>query len=348
MIDIKPQDAAMDEQARRWVVVMASAEPSGETRRAFNHWLGEDPRHEEVYAEALNVWNALEQIPRLRTAAREADLSRFAPQQPSSQLELRTRPWMRRHARLVAGIAATLVLAILAATLASPGFMDWRSTEYATRVAEIRDIKLADGSVVTLGARSRIEVRFNDDERRIKLLAGEAFFSVAKNPLRPFYVTADTTLVRVVGTQFEVHRGVERVRVSVAEGRVEVATGNEHRLFTPSAPAQTTVLTPGQEILTTRERQPTLARATERTGPTAAWRAGRLFYDGTPLVDVVADINRYYDGRVQIGAPEIGRLRITGSFRTDRIDHLLANLQQILPIVVEHDATDTVVLLPRR
>jgi transmembrane sensor len=349
MNEMERQPTDAEEQARRWVVVMAGEEPSNETRKAFNHWLAEDRSHQAAYADAQNVWNALEHIPRLRAAAHSIDLSRYAVAQPIEEIERKTPPWMRTHARFITGIAATLVVAILTVMLTSSNVLNWRGTQYATAVAEIRDIRLADGSVVTLGARSQIEVRYDDSERRVKLLAGEAFFSVAKNPHRPFYVTADNTVVRVVGTQFEVHRGVEQVRVSVAEGRVEVATSNERRFFAPlTAPAQTAVLTPGQEILTSRASDAAPVRAVERVSPPAAWREGRLFYDGAALIDVVADVNRYYAGRIELASPEIGRLRITGSFRTDRIDQLLANLQQILPVVAEHDGTDTVILKLQR
>jgi len=79
-----------------------------------------------------------------------------------------------------------------------------------------------DGTVITLGGRSRVAVRFSDDRREVTLLSGEAFFAVAHNPRQPFLVAVERNRIRDIGTKFEVSRGDAEIRVGVLEGRVEV------------------------------------------------------------------------------------------------------------------------------
>ena len=49
---------------------------------------------------------------------------------------------------------------------------------------------LTDGSIVRLKAGAQIDVHFSDAFRRVSLLRGQAYFQVAKNPRRPFIVSA--------------------------------------------------------------------------------------------------------------------------------------------------------------
>jgi len=89
-------------------------------------------------------------------------------------------------------------------------------------VGEQRSIALADGSIIDLNARSRIRVRLSKDERDVELLQGQALFHVAKDNSRPFVVRSDTTVVRAVGTEFDVYRKKNGTVITVLEGRVVV------------------------------------------------------------------------------------------------------------------------------
>ncbi len=78
---------------------------------------------------------------------------------------------------------------------------------------------LSDGSVVTLNADSRIDVHMDQHQRNI-LLRGEAIFKVAHDESRPFFVHAEHTTVRAVGTQFNVYaRPDGSTTVAVLEAR---------------------------------------------------------------------------------------------------------------------------------
>ena len=79
------------------------------------------------------------------------------------------------------------------------------------------NVTLADGTVVTLNAESRLKYpeEFVGEVREVELL-GEAYFNVAKSG-NPFVVNVDSSKIRVYGTQFNVkgrrHKMIETVLV---------------------------------------------------------------------------------------------------------------------------------------
>ena len=83
-------------------------------------------------------------------------------------------------------------------------------------------LTLEDGSVVELNHGGKLEIDFSSETRRVRLVRGEANFTVAKNPERPFVVNAGGVDVRAVGTVFNVRLAREAVEVVVSEGRVKL------------------------------------------------------------------------------------------------------------------------------
>lgn len=66
---------------------------------------------------------------------------------------------------------------------------------------------LNDGSIVYLNTRSRVEEQFSRQARNVRLLEGEAMFSVEHDRARPFRMISDDTVIQAIGTQFNVYRG---------------------------------------------------------------------------------------------------------------------------------------------
>lgn len=207
--------------------------------------------------------------------------------------------------------------------------------EYRTRIAEIRELKLDDGSRVTLGARSEISrIAFSDDSRRVKMGVGEAFFEVAKAPDRPFLVEAGDTLIRVVGTRFDVKFDGAAVKVSVLEGVVRVMPG---KAGTSAADRPYVTLSAGEQAIVPNMAA-TLPRPTAIRGtPPGSWREGRLSYADAPLSEVIADANRYRTGRITIVSPSLRDEPVTAAFKTSETDQMLDMLATGLNVqVIRH------------
>lgn len=114
-------------------------------------------------------------------------------------------------------------------------------------------VLLADGSSVLLQPNSRISYPrdFNKQTKREVYLVGEAFFEVAKNPHKPFFVYADNLITKVLGTSFTVrayeHKAVD---VTVKTGRVSVFTRTDKERVEKQESVQLSglVLTPNQRV----------------------------------------------------------------------------------------------------
>ena len=307
---VTDEDGVMAD-ASAWLARLQRDDVTEHDGLEFEAWLAAAPGNRSAYRRALAVWHEFETcadevLADLRDEARRAPVRR-AP----------TRRW------LVAGagsaIAAGLAVAVLPSVLAPP-----EPVTYATGKGEQRKITLADGSIVDLHAESRLSVRFTRSERQVVLADGQAIFDVTHDERRPFTVEASGRVVRVVGTQFDVRNRQGDLRVTVANGKVQVrpaAAGGSGRAF---------LLTRGQRL----EIGHTGIAKLQTVNPQEAldWRIGRLVYRAEPLANVVADLNRQFVEQVEISDPALGSMPITGVIVLDDQAAVMTRLSLMLPI----------------
>ncbi len=325
-------------QAREWLVRLHAGDLSAETREGFEAWIAQSTAHRTAFREAEQIWRDFDYV------ARKADLTAAEP-----SIFERAMAWLQaafaRPAYAFGGAAATIAMfalvAINATNLRAPDQIAL-TPDFATAIAEIREITLEDGTIVTLGAKSEIAAAFSGDARRVTLLTGEAFFDVAKDASRPFYVAADDTVVRVVGTKFDVKRSAGQVHVAVLEGVVEVMK-DEALTSTADSQAQKQVLTAGLQVSVERRQSVPTASPLENIEP-GAWRDGRLAYDNVRLKVIVDDVNRYAERPLRIASSDLEDLRLTTAFRTSEIPQMLEVLEVVQPIEVDDSGAGPIVL----
>ncbi len=340
--------------ARHWLLRLSLESPTAEERAQFAAWCAQDPRHAAAYRRFESIWQGAALLEELEPLARV----------PSAR-----NPWWRRlRASLAIRPLRWAASASLTAAIAALGLWSLLTpTHYATGIAEVRDIHLSDGTDIILGANSSLAVAFRHHERRVTLESGVAFFSVVKNPLRPFIVLVGDEEVRDVGTQFEVRREPTGMRVAVLEGTVEVmpvpkrATekggGARHSVRLPRitpvssimirnrAPIAPILLTAngssGARILTAG-REVTIGANGVIPDPQvmpsvepAAWRYGRLVYVDTPLKDIIADANRYSREPIEIEDASVANIRVSVTYPSDQIEQMVSALAHSLSLKVE-------------
>jgi transmembrane sensor len=138
--------------------------------------------------------------------------------------------------------------------------------------------------------------------------------------------------VRVTGTVFDVIRTADRLRVTVAEGRVHFADPVAEREASLSAGDQL-VYSAGVGMRLQRV-DPSLA---------SSWQHGYLVYKKATLADIVDDLNRYFARKVVIADAAASNQTFSGVLRIDGEEVVLNRLSHLLPVRPEY--RDRVVLL---
>lgn len=143
-------------------------------------------------------------------------------------------------------------------------------------------ITLPDGTAVWVNAASelRFPEHFGDTERRVHL-KGEAYFEVAKDTKRPFFVETEEMDIRVLGTHFNVSAYGKNIKTSLAEGSVEVMND-----------IQSVVIVPGQSVEWNNGNLNVRTTNLERD---LAWKNNVFYFKNDNIVNIANQLKRWYD-----------------------------------------------------
>lgn len=277
----------IEDQALDWVI--RQRDPAFDDWEPFTAWLSADPRHADVY-QAM--------------AVADADMAEIVARPMPRPLPVKPAPapvrGVGRRRWLGGALAASLVAAF------GIGVLVPRSDPYVIETApgQHRTIALKDGSRIDLNGGTRMTLDRNDG--RIAVLErGEAAFTVIHNERDPFEVRVGDALLRDVGTAFNVVRTGGVTAVQVSEGAVVYNPDNE------------AVTLPAGRTLRADDDGTRLVVGEIQPGLIAAWREGRLVYDGAPLADVAADLSRNL-GIPIATAPDVAARPIRAVITLDR------------------------------
>jgi transmembrane sensor len=324
----KPHDGRIAAPASDWLLRLDGA--SAAEQVAFLEWLMESASHVDEFLLATAFHEELSGIDlrsqhRIRTGVADG-WANVVPLQPAAPRLSSPAPRWRRPTAWAS--AACLALAAIAvAHLYVP-----RVSDYSTATGEHRIVTLADGSQLHLNTHSSVRTRFNAFNRDVALLEGEALFTVARDPKRPFRVSTDVVTVQAVGTQFNVYcQDNRRVTVSLVEGRVKVfSPGNAERgalLLEAGQEAEVPGSASPDTLVVRRIPANELARR-------LAWRNGDALFTGQTLAEAAAHFNRYNARQILIDDPQIASRRIGGRFRVGDVDGFVATLREAFGVQV--------------
>jgi transmembrane sensor len=293
-------------EATDWLILLQEEPDDRDLRCRFDAWRSGSP----VNAEA---WAATRRTADIGTAMTPAYADEWAP----GVLRRRRAPrWSRRGIGLAVTSAA---LAACIAAAAAPTLLLQLQSDYTTGTAMQRSVDLPDGSRVTLAPSSAIAVAFSAGERRLRLLEGQAFFEVVRDPARPFRVEAGAVEASVLGTSFDVRWDRPVITIAVQEGIVQVdAPGAGQRVSEKLGAGQSVRIAPGDRI----------ERGEDPPGLTAAWRKGQLLSHDRPLREAIDQLRRYYSGTIVITDSAWAERTVTGVYNLDDPEEALRGIVQ--------------------
>ena len=298
--------------ARDWVVRLTSGEPTAEELNRFKSWLGESPSHREAFERERQFWQSLGS---LETASGPQTWGPHAAGAERPVARPSTRP--RWRALAAAGVAAACLglFVVSGDWLTATLLADHRSAE-----GELLVIDLPDGSTAHLNTDTALTVTFDDNERRVGLLRGEALFEVSSDPQRPFRVEATDGVAEAVGTAFVVRRGEDSVSVAVLEGKVRVTSPVDVESLS------TSVLADRGERTRYAKGAPPSAVESFDLQTAVAWREGVIVIEDLPLDRAIAELDRYRPGRIVLMDAGADYRSVSGAFDLETIDAAVAGL----------------------
>lgn len=340
-------------QAEEWLVLLQSGDASEFDKRRMRVWISESKEHLRAFERLSQHWNMIPEL--MSTHHHEKLLASIEP----SVVELVGRVLVSAYKRLlkssddlymsysptkVTSVFSSIAF-VVAIALTGVFSIEPSSKFHSTTKGEISVLTLKDGSGVTLGADSSIEVIMSSDAREVVLVSGQAFFSIKKDAERPFLVHAGETKVRVIGTQFDVNRNSHRVNIEVLEGIVQVSKQVTHSNTSALKTLTQLTLTAGQSVSAGHAQNDDFTPVqTIELNEISSWRDGRLRYNNVSLAEIAEDANRFFDGNIALASEELGNMKVTTAFRTDEIRKMVDDLSLVLPIEVTAMANNDILL----
>ncbi|MBO3275151.1 FecR domain-containing protein [Pseudomonas schmalbachii] len=294
--------------AAAWYARLASGNASEADQAAWRNWYGADPLHQRAWQRVEMVRSQMERVPG-HIARPTLDSARLSRRQVLSGL-------------------------LLMASASSLGWYGHRASLWQTWLAdqrtatgERREMKLADGSSLTLNTDSAVDVIFTEQYRVLRLLRGEIAVSTAPDSHarpRPFRVETPQGGVLALGTRFSVRLTGETTHVAVLEKAVEVQPLGTPRRQRVQA---------GEQLDFSRD----WIGSTQATdSSTAAWLDGSLIAIDQPLGSLLTELSRYRPGALR-WHPSVAGLKVSGSFPINDTDLALAALESGFPLrIVRH------------
>ncbi len=360
----------MQKQAADWITMVHDEKATVQDHMELDQWLLKNPEHKKEMEILSNLWDRYDDF---------KDHPLVINEMAESETPVRKAKFIQWLDNLFSGdfipkpvaVAFTIVITITVMWLIQGNILSPSvdSVTYYTLTGEQKKVILPDGSTVMIDTDTTIHTNFSKGNRRIDLVSGRCLFSVIHDASNPFYVTAGRTEVRVLGTEFNIHRKKQgQVVVAVIKGSVRVKRKakkskpqqvhnalNKSKLkeqsirkSIPIKPDQENftlekTLTPGQEVIVDNVK-PEFNLHEADIERINAWRFGIIDFDKASLEDVLTEVNRYLNRKIIIGDDQLKDIRISMVFKVENSKYFLETLIKTFPITVKSVPTGEFIL----
>lgn len=179
------------------------------------------------------------------------------------------------------------------------------------------EVILPDGTHVWLNAASTLSFpeHFSATERQI-LLKGEAYFEVAHDANRPFRVSTSRQNIEVLGTHFNIsaYEDEPRTLTTLLQGSVRVSSATKN-----------TLIKPGEQAVSAERNDIRVQQANTRIA--LAWKNGMIAFEDASLRQIMRQVSRWYNIKVEFAGPENQEVFTGGVSRNSKLSSLLEILK---------------------
>lgn len=291
--EFSPQVA---EQAVHWLIELQGGALDPHQQQAMQQWL-------QAHEEHRRAWEHIQRVNQ-RLRGLSSPLAHAALQAPRSASRRRA-----LKALLILGVGGAAGL-----TLQQHNPLPTLLADYRSPVGERRRQQLDDGSQLHLNTRSAADVRFDGQQRLVRLLEGEIQLTVTEDS-RPLRLLSDFGVLQLSAGRYNLRQFPHYSLLSVHQGSASLA-GNAL-----AAGLQARFNGPQWQATQLLERN------------AGAWVDGMLVAAHMRLGDFLDELGRYRRGQLNC-APDVSELLISGSYPLADSERILDLLEIALPVRV--------------
>ena len=186
----------------------------------------------------------------------------------------------------------------------------------------VTTVLLPDSTKVWLNANSHIKYPsyFEGDTREVSI-TGEAYFAVAKDIEKPFFVNVNNTFnLKVTGTEFniEAYPSAATFLTTLVEGSVELVSVQhpENSFLT---------LKPGEQAIWDKKEK-TIDVRKVNAAAFNSWKDGKIIFRNAPITEITATLEKRYNARFVI-SPRLKNYSFTGTFTNQQLVQILEHFK---------------------
>jgi ferric-dicitrate binding protein FerR (iron transport regulator) len=302
-------------------------------REQLEFWCNLHPDNRKYFDQTKTIFNNASTL-----QVKERFDSDAAWQKVRSQLQHSKKTTPSRTVQLWPALRIAAGLALLVAL----GYWIYSTTQNVPIVTEVIADKttakdtLPDGTTAFLNKKSSITFAVDKKTGTRKVeLKGEGFFEVKHEEEKPFVIEAEETIVRDLGTAFNVkaYPDQDTVEVVVQSGVVQFYTAHDPGIN----------LSAGETGLYSK-RTKSFTRLMRADTNVFAYKTGVFAFHSTDLRSVVDRINEVYDSQISLGSEKIGDCRLTVNFNNEQLDTIVEVIAETLSLQVERKNQKEIVL----
>ncbi|HHG8772490.1 TPA: ferric citrate uptake sigma factor regulator FecR [Raoultella planticola] len=299
--------------ASHWYAVLSDGRANPQQEARWQQWYEQDHDNQWAWQQVENLRQQMGQLPG-GLASRTLNDSRLARRQ--------------------------VLKGLLLLVAAGGGWQLWRSelgeglrADYRAAKGMVLRRTLEDGTLLTLNTDSAADVRFDAQQRLVRLRYGEIAITTARdNRQRPFRVQTRDGMLTALGTEFSVRQFTDETRLTVQQHAVEVRLANGQRK----------IIHAGESQWFSRDA---FSRLLPLNSGEESWAQGVLSFRDQPLHEVIATLSRYRPGILRCD-PIVAGLRLSGTFPLGNTDAILRIIAQTLPVKLQFTTRYWVTVIP--
>ncbi len=265
-----------------------SGEISEKEQKVLDKFISENPDNEKIFEEYQIIWSLKikeDTFDKKTESALQTVKNQFSEKEKIIPIK-KNKIWIQIAASII------ILLGMSYYFYTNSQSEDVKITSVSSNES-IKQIKLADGTIVWLNKNSKLEYpkEFPKNKRVVKM-AGEAYFIVAHNNQKPFIVKTENTQVEVLGTEFNLKSfdNEHDIEIVLKQGKVK---------FTDTKSNISELMKPNDKI-TLNKKERKLKKETISNTNFLSWKTKELDLNNMTLEEIAKTLSEYYKIEVKV------------------------------------------------